>query len=66
MVQLELTHAQAEVLRMVLENYLTELRSEIGHTDSRAFRDKLKAREDVLRGFLEQLGRQEVLATQAE
>jgi len=66
MVHLELTHSQAEVLRRVLENYLAELRVEIAHTDTRAFREKLKARFAVLHGIAEQINREEVAAADVE
>ena len=49
MVQIELDPTEAEVLRMVLESYLSDLRMEIANTDSMDFREKLKARKMVLR-----------------
>jgi len=49
MIQIELTPTEAEVLKMVLESYLSDLRMEIADTDSKDFRDKLKARKMVLR-----------------
>jgi hypothetical protein len=49
MVHIELQPAEAEVLKMVLESYLSDLRMEIADTDSMDFRDKLKARKMVLR-----------------
>jgi len=49
MVRLELDFTEAEVLRMVLESYLSDLRMEIADTDSMDFREKLKARKAVLR-----------------
>lgn len=66
MVHLELTHTQAEVLRRVLENDLWELRTEIGRTDTRAYREKLKARYAVLRAIAEQISRQEITAAERE
>lgn len=55
MVHLELTPTHAEVLRMVLEDYLSELRMEIAGTDLQAYREKLKSRKAVLRGIVGQI-----------
>ena len=52
MVHLKLEPTEAEVLRMVLESYLSDLRMEIADTDSMDFREKLKARKQVLRGIV--------------
>ncbi len=49
MVRIELQPTEAEVLKMVLESYLSDLRMEIADTDSKDFRDKLKARKMILR-----------------
>jgi hypothetical protein len=49
MVHLKLDPTEAEVLRLVLESYLSDLRMEIADTDSMDFREKLKARKAVLR-----------------
>jgi hypothetical protein len=49
MVRIELQPTEAEVLKMVLESYLSDLRMEIADTDSMDFRDKLKARKVILR-----------------
>ena len=49
MVQIELEPTEAEVLKLVLESYLSDLRMEIANTDSMDFREKLKARKMVLR-----------------
>ena len=49
MVHIDLQPAEAEVLKTVLESYLSDLRMEIADTDSMDFRDKLKARKMVLR-----------------
>jgi hypothetical protein len=49
MVHLQLEPTEAEVLRMVLESYLSDLRMEIADTDSMDYREKLKARKKVLR-----------------
>lgn len=55
MVHLELTPTHAEVLRMVLEDYLSELRMEIAGTDSQVYREKLKSRKAVLRAIVGQI-----------
>lgn len=49
MVHLVLEPTEAEILRMVLESYLSELRMEIANTDLMDYREKLKARKVVLR-----------------
>lgn len=49
MVHIDLDAAEAQVLKMVLESYLSELRMEIADTDSMDFREQLKARKMVLR-----------------
>jgi hypothetical protein len=56
MTRLELTPAEAEVLREVVEKSLVELRREIAHTDRRDYRDQLKWRESLLGEILDRLG----------
>jgi hypothetical protein len=51
----ELTPAEAEKLQRVLGRYLSELRMEIGRTDSYEYRQGLKAQRAVLRGVLMRL-----------
>jgi hypothetical protein len=48
-VRLDLTPHDARVLRDALEDYLSDLRMEISHTDSMDFRERLKAKKRVLR-----------------
>jgi len=55
MVHLTLEPTEAEVLRLVLESYLSDLRMEIADTDSMDFREKLKARKRVLRSIVNML-----------
>jgi hypothetical protein len=55
MVHLDLTPADAEVLFMALESYLSDLRMEIADTDSMDFREGLKARKAVLRRIADEL-----------
>jgi len=49
MVRIELDPNEAQVLRTVLESYLSDLRMEIADTDSMDFREQLKARKMILR-----------------
>jgi hypothetical protein len=55
MVNLELTPTEAEILKMVLENYLSDLRMEIAGTDSMDYREGLKARKMVLKKVVAQV-----------
>ena len=55
MVTLELTAEEAEQLHFILTSYLTDLRGEIRETDTRSFRDQLKAREAFIRKLLQHL-----------
>ncbi len=43
------------VLRDVLESYLSDLRMEIADTDSYDFRQKLKLKEERLKGILRKI-----------
>lgn len=56
MVTIELTSREAEMLRFVLDSYLSDLRMEIADTDSMDFREALKEREVFLKKVLQQLG----------
>lgn len=49
MVHIDLDPTEAQVLKMVLESYLSDLRMEIANTDSMDFREQLKARKEILR-----------------
>jgi len=53
--KIELGEEEVEVLARALESYLSELSTEIGHTDSRDFRDSLKERREVLQRILQAL-----------
>ncbi len=57
MISLELSASDAGVLAEALESYLSDLRMEIADTDSKDFRDGLKARKEVLVRALEALRR---------
>jgi len=49
MVHLDLSDEEASVLHAALESYLSDLRYEIGNTDSLDYRNDLKAKKAVLR-----------------
>ncbi len=49
---LRLTDEERDVLRTVLESYLSDLRMEIADTDSKDFRTGLKQRKEVLQRVL--------------
>lgn len=49
---LNLTSAEAELLLELLRNELSELRTEIHRTETRAFKDDLKAREALLEAII--------------
>ncbi len=49
MVYLELTTHEADTLKTALEDFLSDLRMEIAHTDSMDFREGLKAKKRILR-----------------
>jgi hypothetical protein len=48
MIQLDLTKGEAEILKEALQKLLKDLSYEIADTDSKDFRDGLKARRDVI------------------
>jgi hypothetical protein len=53
---LELTPAEAELLRELLANVLSELRAEIHRTETYAYKEELKAREALLESIIARLG----------
>jgi uncharacterized protein YlxP (DUF503 family) len=55
MTAFDLNEREREVLRGVLEEYVSDLRMEISNTDSQDFRDELKEREALLKGILGRL-----------
>jgi hypothetical protein len=55
MVQLDLTPREAESLRKTLESYLSELRTEIAHTDSATYREGLLERKNLISRVTRQL-----------
>jgi hypothetical protein len=56
-VRLELDEREAELLREVCREALSELRAEIVRTESTDFRRALKEREDILNSLLSRLPR---------
>lgn len=52
---IELSSNEAEMLQMILENCLSDLRMEISHTDSMDFREHLKERKVLLEKVLQAL-----------
>jgi len=55
MINLDITKEENDILAMVLESYLSDLRMEIADTDSMDFRESLKKRKEVLKKVLETL-----------
>jgi hypothetical protein len=53
---IELTAAEANLLKEILETDLSDLRMEIAGTDLKSFRDKLKEKEVVITQLIERLG----------
>jgi hypothetical protein len=55
MTKIEVTPEEAEELRAILENYLSDLRMEIVDTDSTDYREMLKKRRDFMARLIGQL-----------
>ena len=53
---LALSASERAALRSAMESYVTELRSEIGHTERYELREELKSRRLLLEGVLRRLG----------
>ncbi|MGE5307318.1 MAG: hypothetical protein ACM3TN_28770 [Alphaproteobacteria bacterium] len=53
---LELTTAEASLLKEILKTDLGDLRMEISDTDLKSFRDKLKDKEEMIKQLIERLG----------
>jgi len=51
----QLAEEEAEVLRSVLEEYISELRMEVANTDSMDFRVDLKRKEEILKALVGRL-----------
>jgi hypothetical protein len=52
---ISLTEDEITTLRDVIQNYLSELHTEISHTDDRDFKAALGRRQEVLQGVLQKL-----------
>jgi hypothetical protein len=52
---IELADEDAEILRAVLEEYISDLRMEVSNTDSMDFREQLKRKETVLKRLVDRL-----------
>lgn len=55
MAHLSLDAEAAATLAEALQSYLSDLHTEISHTDTESFRDQLKRRREVLNGIVAQL-----------
>lgn len=52
---IQIADAEAEILRSVLEEYISDLRMEVSNTDSMDLREELKRKEEVLKRLADQL-----------
>ncbi len=50
-----LTQEEKEILIQVLEEYISDLRIEISHTDDTGFREPLKARKETIGRIIDTL-----------
>lgn len=55
MPQLELNDQEKDTLAEVLTSFLSELHTEISHTDRQDYRKQIKAQEHVIQGILGKL-----------
>lgn len=62
MFQLDLVPEEAQMLREMLEDYLSDLRMEIADTDRKDFREVLKLRKEVILKVLATLQPADVVA----
>ena len=53
---IDLTEPETAALRDVVRNYLSELHSEISHTDDRDFKAALRKRQELLQSIFQKLG----------
>ncbi len=58
MIHLDIDDKEKEELREFLQHCLNFLKLEIHHTDTRAFRERLKREEKVIENLLDQLGQE--------
>jgi len=52
---IQLVDEEAEILKSVLEEYISDLRMEVSNTDSMDLREQLKRKEEVLKRLAGQL-----------
>jgi hypothetical protein len=52
---IQLADEAAEILKSVLEEYISELRMEVSNTDNMDFREALKRKEAILKRLVGQL-----------
>jgi hypothetical protein len=52
---IQLADEEAEILKSVLEEYISELRMEVSNTDNMDFREALKRKEAILKRLVGQL-----------
>ncbi|HLN92800.1 MAG TPA: hypothetical protein VK389_02985 [Thermoanaerobaculia bacterium] len=52
---IQLADEEAEILKSVLEEYISDLRMEVSNTDSMDLREQLKRKEEVLKRLAGQL-----------
>jgi len=55
MFQLELADHERQALAEALQSFLSELRTEVSHTDRQAYRQQLREREDLLKAVFARL-----------
>ena len=54
-IQLELQPLEAVALKQVLRSYLDDLQTEISHTDTREYRERLKSQQALLEDLLRRI-----------
>lgn len=57
MLQLELNDEERETLTEVLKSFLSELRTEVSHTDRQAYRARLRDQEQMIKTILGKVDR---------
>jgi CRP/FNR family cyclic AMP-dependent transcriptional regulator len=58
MAQIELTQVEIDLLREILQRYLSELTMEIAHSDRKDFREFLSKRREFMEDFIQRLDRE--------
>lgn len=57
MLQLELDDKEQDTLAEALTSFLSELRTEVSHTDRQAYRERLKDQEQLIKRILSKVRR---------